>query len=731
MRYSDKDEVEYAKEVSQIIKDKRTDYDFILYNIHHTYAFVGKKLINLKKLISLNTVAQYDEGVTKYVGYKDDSLIGIPLLANYGNMYYNKELLIKYHRPIPQTWKELNGTLAYIYEKEKAENKDLIGYLGNLPESYVSINTIQEMLFSYRTNKQSEEIPDYQSKNSVEAMVMLKYLLDHYSSEEYFKLEPEEVIKKIMTGNVIFARTFNFPIEEAYRDKLNFMAIPGKIPGTSGSSIYGYNIGISKYIDFDEKQQKMAIVLDYLFSEEMQKYLAVTKNMYSPLKNIYSRTYGSANKNSTTTADDDNVCRSNNCNLINELQFFKTPISYYDEYDEEFYTYNEFANAFLKIIDKFFFKNNATTEDEIYKSAKDALKHIDNLTLNHYVKYNSTLGMFTIGLFSVIVLIMIVSYILMFNRKINVLFVFLNNTYWAVFLYGTLLIITYAIVSLGEMTQEKCNLRFVVLSLGVPIAFSPLLLRLIVLYPESNKISDHVNRNFSNYLCGHILFELLLCTLYLLRPFDVKNHLLYLQNNNLENFQSCDCDHVPTKILLIVDIAEKGLEIFIFAVLIFAEWNIKATKTDIVSLTFCIIFDIIAFAIYSVFYFVKFETKEAYFWVKVGPVLLFGLSNFFLVYIWKFAIMFTSAVDELETKEAYLNKKTNDNLKNITRMSLINNDGHMTSARNSTSNNSENFINKILKCHYETAYSQQEIANRSIGNDVNKGNVISTAPMGV
>jgi len=495
------------------------------------------------------------------------------------------------------------------------------------------------------------------------------------------------------------------------------MPVPGKNPGTSGSSLYGYNIGISKYIDLEKKQQKLSIVLDYLFSEDMQKYLAITKNMYSPLSDIYSE-----KKEKSTTVDDNSVCKSVDCKLISGLQFFNKPKNYYETYNEKTLSYDKFAEEYLKIIDDYLYKNSSSVDETV--------KRIDMLTLNHYVKYTSSIGIVTIVLVAVIVLIMIVSYILMFNRKINVLFVFLNNTYWAVFLYGTLLIISYAIVSLGEMTQEKCNLRFVVLSLGVPIAFSPLLLRLIVLYPESNKISDHVNRNFSNYLCGHILFELLLCTLYLLRPFDVSNHLLYLEKG-LENFQSCDCNHLPTKLLLIVDIADKGIEIFIFAVLIFAEWNIKATKTDIISLTFCIIFDIIAFAIYAVFYFVPFQSKEAYFIVKVVPVLLFGLSNFFLVYIWKFAVMFTSAADELETKEAYLNRKTTDNLKNITRISLINSDGRMTSTKSSASNNSENFINKIIKAHYETANSQQELSvNHSVGSNVNKNvNVVSTAPI--
>ncbi|ORX49964.1 periplasmic binding protein-like II [Piromyces finnis] len=702
MVYSDKDESEYGLEIKDILAKKSTEYDFILYNIHHTYS-VGGNLINMKKLISLNTLEQYNKGVIKYVGYRDDSLVGIPLLANYGNMYYNKELLEKYNLPVPETWKQLNETLSYIYSKEKEINKDLIGYIGGLPENYVTINTIQEMIFSYRENKKSDEIPDYQSKSSIEAMTMLKYLLDNYSSKEYFQLEQTEVIQKILTGNVVFARMFNFPMSEEYKKIFNFIPIPGNNPGTYGSSIYGYNIGISKYVD-EDKHHKMSIVLDYLFSEDMQKYLASSRNMYSPLVKLYSQ-------NATTT--NNNVCKKVDCELISNLQFFNKPINYYDSYDD-------FSNEFLNIIDNYLYKNKLTSEE--------TLKHIDDLTLNHFVRIDSPSGLFISALFLIITFFIVVSYILMFHRKINVLFVFLNNNYWAVFLYGTFLILCYTVISVGEMTQVKCNLRFIALTLGLPISFSPLLLRLIVLFPESNRISNHISRNFSNYLCYHILFELLLCVLYLLFPFTVNNHLLYL-SDGLENFQTCDCTNNLTKLILTVDIADKGIEILIFAILIFAEWNITATKTDIISLTFCISFDVIAFLIFAAFYFTEFKSKELYFWTKVGPALLFGLSNFFFVYVWKYISIFTTGVDDLESKEAYLQKKTNEtNMRNITRLSLINSESKMTSTKSSISNNSENFFNKIIKCHYETANSAQDL-NHSYGSNVNKNNVISTVPI--
>lgn len=286
----------------------------------------------------------------------------------------------------------------------------------------------------------------------------------------------------------------------------------------------------------------------------------------------------------------------------------------------------------------------------------------------------------------------------MFNRKYNIYFVFLNNTYWGIFLYGTALILSYAIINLGDPDQGKCNLRFVFLTLGIPISFSPILLQLIVLYPENNKISNHVNRNFSNYLCCHILFELFLCTLYLFKPFEVTDHLLNI-SDGLENFRTCECKSTYTKILVGFNIFEKGIEIIAFAILIFAEWNISATKTDIVSLTCAIVLDIFAFSLYAVFYFAEFKLKTTYYLTKVGPVVLFGLSNFIMIYLMKFTTMFSSKKEDIESKEAYVSRKTNtDILKNVTHMNMM--------ANNNTSN-SDNFINRIMKAHYETANTMQ------------------------
>lgn len=420
-------------------------------------------------------------------------------------------------------------------------------------------------------------------------------------------------------------------------------------------------------------------------SEDLNAYIVKEEKRFSALGLLYR-------SNNTGPFNDEifNVCNTVDCDTLSSLQFFNKPLNYYDD------NYDDYASAFLDIINEFFYVKNATVEATLGK--------IGDLTRIYDVDVSSTAGSLTIVLLGIVGVIMIASYLLIFDRKYNIYFMFLNNTYWGVFLIGTVLILMYGIVSLGEMNQDKCNLRFVVLSLGIPISFSPLLLRLIVLYPENNKISEHINRNFSNYLCCHVLFELALCTAYLLFPFDVTNHLLNV-SDGLENFQSCDCKTGMNKAILVIDIAEKGLEIFVFAVLIFAEWNIKATKSDIVSLTIAIICDIIAFTLYAVFYFMEFKNRFSYFAVKVGPVLLFGLSNFFFIYVWKFAIMFTSEKDEIINKEVYLQKKTNvDAFRNMTRMSLKGRSDSLDGRSNENVNGNKDggLINKIIRCHYET-----------------------------
>jgi len=682
--FDDDDESEYGMRIEKLLDEESNDYDFYFYNIHHTYRF-HKKLLNLKKITSIISLMNYENEITLNNGVINEKLIGVPFIIHYSTLYYNKNLLED--RKKPSTWKELYTEILGVYRNENNNNnKDFIGYLAYLPtDSYVAIDTIQELIYSYRTDKKSKDLPEYRSKNSDQAITLLKNILTGYPTRTSY-LNKTEIINKIKSGKVLFAQMHNFPNDD---ENINFIPLPGVSNGISASSLYGYNIGVPKHMS-EDRQKKVGTILNTLMSKEINTYIIKEEKMLSAFMSIYEQGMSAKKESRDTESDTDtNVCDVVDCDMILNLQFYNKPINYYENFDD-------YANAFYEIIGDYFYSNNNTKI-----KSEEVLAKIDDLTRIYDVDITSTSGSLVIVLLGIAGVIMTASYLLTFDRKYNIYFMFLNNIYWGVFLIGTVMILMYSFVGLGEWNQSKCNLRFVLLSLGIPISFSPILLRLIVLYPENNKISEHINRNFSNYICCHVLFELMLCTFYLLSPFEVKNHLLNVSQGK-ENFQSCSSENIYTHIILIVNIAEKGLEILTVAILIFAEWNIKATKSDIVSFTIAIAFDILAFIIYAAFYFVKFENRYYYYYSKIGPVLLFGLSNFFFIYVWKFTIMFTSEKDEMVNKEAYLQKKTNmDGYKNITRMSLKGNRSESLDKR-SIDNANGGLINKIIRCHYET-----------------------------
>src|SRR5690606_12242894 len=57
-------------------------------------------------------------------------LLAMPLYTDVGILYYRKDLLEKYNRPVPSSWQEMTDTAAYIQEQERAEgHKDMWGYV--------------------------------------------------------------------------------------------------------------------------------------------------------------------------------------------------------------------------------------------------------------------------------------------------------------------------------------------------------------------------------------------------------------------------------------------------------------------------------------------------------------------------------------------------------------------------------------------------------------------------
>lgn len=78
-------------------------------------------------------------------GTINDTLYGIPYRIDSGMLYYRKDLLAKYDRPVPETWDELVETSKYIMDREK----DMYGIAGSWFEFEGLTTNYLEFLWSY------------------------------------------------------------------------------------------------------------------------------------------------------------------------------------------------------------------------------------------------------------------------------------------------------------------------------------------------------------------------------------------------------------------------------------------------------------------------------------------------------------------------------------------------------------------------------------------------------
>ncbi|OUM61594.1 hypothetical protein PIROE2DRAFT_12375, partial [Piromyces sp. E2] len=169
-----------------------------------------------------------------------------------------------------------------------------------------------------------------------------------------FKSDDQYNINAILNGNALFLKYWYFPYgNKDYKKGI----LLGKNEGVSGSTIGGYNIGISKYID--EKNKKAAIkALKFFTSLEYQKNFTIAEKYFSGIRSLY---------------DDEDVCNSVNCDLAKSFQPIARPNSPTDDYDS-------YSEKFRKYIFDFLYND---------KSAEEVLNKIDDLTKIYTISFDS------------------------------------------------------------------------------------------------------------------------------------------------------------------------------------------------------------------------------------------------------------------------------------------------------------------------------------------------------
>jgi len=221
-------------------------------------------------------------------------LVALPVWADAPVLYYRKDLLKKYGKPVPSTWEELAVTAKHIQDAERAAGKaDMWGYVwqGNAYEG-LTCNAL-EWIKSYGGGRIIETDGTI-SINNPKAVAALKLAATWPGT-----ISPKGVLTYIeetsrgvwQTGNAVFMR--NWPYAYALGNKAD-SAVKGQFdvavlplgPGekSSAATLGGWNVAVSRY---GKKQQAAISFALYLASAESQRIRVLEQSQLPTIMSLY------------------------------------------------------------------------------------------------------------------------------------------------------------------------------------------------------------------------------------------------------------------------------------------------------------------------------------------------------------------------------------------------------------------------------------------------------------
>ncbi len=252
-----------------------------------------KYLVDLSQYIPKSHIEQHHPPLRKPLAV-NNKLVAIPFYNETGILYYRKDLLNKYNKPVPRTWEELTKTADYIMRKEKIHNPEMVGYIWDgRPYEGLTCNVL-EWIGSYRGGKIIEDDGTISVNNpmSIQALEM--------AASWVGTITPKEILSKsmshlFMTGNAVFKRGWSGGLgvkpwwaegRSVISGKVGVAPLPQGGPnGQSCGTIGTENLGISKYSKY---KKEAADLVRYLTGTDAQIKLAEIASYNPSISSLYT-----------------------------------------------------------------------------------------------------------------------------------------------------------------------------------------------------------------------------------------------------------------------------------------------------------------------------------------------------------------------------------------------------------------------------------------------------------
>ncbi|PVE25170.1 ABC transporter substrate-binding protein [Microvirga sp. KLBC 81] len=221
-------------------------------------------------------------------------LMAMPWFADAGLLYYRKDLLDKYKRPVPQTWSDLTETARMIQEGERKEGKgDFWGYVWQ-GRAYEGLTTVAlEWIASYNGGTIVDEKGEVTVENpkAVEALKTAAGWVGAITPEGVLNYTEEEARGVFQAGNAAFMRNWPYAwalaqgADSSIKDKVGIAPLPkGGADGRHAGTLGGQLLAVSKY---SKNADAATDLVMYLTGQEEQKRRAVQGSFNPTIVSLY------------------------------------------------------------------------------------------------------------------------------------------------------------------------------------------------------------------------------------------------------------------------------------------------------------------------------------------------------------------------------------------------------------------------------------------------------------
>jgi len=225
----------------------------------------------------------------------DGKLVAMPAFTDAPALFYRKDLLEKYNKPVPTTWEEMAATAKEIMDGERAAgNAEMYGFVfqGNAYEG-LTCNAL-EWVKSFGGG-QVVEADGTISINNPQAAAAIDFAatwIGTISPEGNLAYQEEESRGVWQLGNSVFMRNWPYAYalgagdDSAVKGLFDVAPLPAGTGEGAGSAatLGGWNVAVSKYSPDPEEAIKLAL---FLSSDAVQKERAINQSNLPTIPSLY------------------------------------------------------------------------------------------------------------------------------------------------------------------------------------------------------------------------------------------------------------------------------------------------------------------------------------------------------------------------------------------------------------------------------------------------------------